>query len=46
MGLFDGHGLYGQKVSYFVMCHMADFIKHSKYFCEKSLNSMSEDDIW
>lgn len=45
MGLFDGHGLYGHKVSNFVMSHMADFIKHSKYFNEKNLNSMTKEDI-
>ena len=45
MGLFDGHGLYGHKVSNFVMGQMADFIKHSKYFQERHINTMSEDEI-
>jgi len=45
MGLFDGHGLYGHKISSFVMSHMADYIKHSNYFNEKSLDLMTEEDI-
>lgn len=45
MGLFDGHGLYGHKISSLVMSFMAEYIKHSKYFSEKKLNQMSEEDI-
>ena len=45
MGLFDGHGLYGHKISSFVMGHMVDFIKHSKYFNDKNLNYMSDEEV-
>lgn len=45
MGLFDGHGLYGHKISSFVMSHMADFVKHSKYFNEKNLYYMSDGEV-
>lgn len=45
MGLFDGHGLYGHKVSSMVMSTMSDYIKHSKYFTEKKLQRMSAEEI-
>ena len=45
MGIFDGHGLYGHKVSSFVMSNMVDFIKHSRYFTEKSIQSLDEKEI-
>jgi hypothetical protein len=45
MGLFDGHGLYGHKISSLVMSTMADYIKHSKYFTEKKLQRMSVEEI-
>lgn len=45
MGLFDGHGLYGHKISSMVMSYMAEYIKHSNYFSERRLNEMNEEQI-
>lgn len=42
MGVFDGHGLNGNKMSSFAMSAMVDYIQNSKRFTEQDIESMSD----
>lgn len=45
MGIFDGHGLNGHRCSNFVMCAMADYIKHSPQFTVQNLESFKKEQM-
>jgi len=45
MGVFDGHGLNGNRMSSFCMGAMVDYIQNSKRFNEQEIEIMSDEEM-